>query len=163
MQPIVLPYPSVVQVLFDWPNGTVSTAPSHQCLHLPFPMPDRVHEKKHVFFYTPEDYNISCFVFLCVLTARRRRFVSLFLCCVASVRAAGRVQTDKRKKKCPSCSEMNPMSVKVCCFVGRPPRFSAAVVLAIRPSEAVLVLPTAQICCYPRRLPTPNVVSRVLE
>lgn len=26
---------------------------------------------------------------------------------------AGRVQTDKRKKKCPSCNEMNPMSVKV--------------------------------------------------
>ena len=25
----------------------------------------------------------------------------------------GRVQTDKRKKKCPSCNEMNPMSVKV--------------------------------------------------
>ncbi|CAM9554270.1 unnamed protein product, partial [Scytosiphon promiscuus] len=29
-------------------------------------------------------------------------------------RRAGRVQTDKRKKKCPSCNEMNPMSVKAC-------------------------------------------------
>ncbi|CAN0131795.1 unnamed protein product, partial [Ascophyllum nodosum] len=29
-------------------------------------------------------------------------------------RRAGRVQTDKRKKKCPSCNEMNPMSVKIC-------------------------------------------------
>lgn len=27
--------------------------------------------------------------------------------------SSGRVQTDKRKKKCPSCNEMNPMSVKV--------------------------------------------------
>ncbi|CAM9924239.1 unnamed protein product, partial [Ectocarpus fasciculatus] len=29
-------------------------------------------------------------------------------------RRTGRVQTDKRKKKCPSCNEMNPMSVKAC-------------------------------------------------
>lgn len=49
-----------------------------------------------------------------------RLFLGVFVClCVAcGVRVcvcdrAGRVQIDKRKKKCPSCNEMNPMSVKV--------------------------------------------------
>lgn len=38
----------------------------------------------------------------------------MLICGITFARLAGRVQTDKRKKKCPSCGEMNPMSVKVC-------------------------------------------------
>ena len=49
---------------------------------------------------------LSCRVVPCrVLTCRDVPTSALF--------STGRVQIDKRKKKCPSCNEMNPMSVKV--------------------------------------------------